>query len=162
MGGGSTIYFCYPAISQPRAWSHITHCRSSWMVLLKVHIFSIWVRFFLLRSLLSPKIHHASPSASHAVGNLRTNSTGSRALHDLAGVRLSFSARLLQRSWLARWRAWFRANKLLPDRARRLPPPGRGGCGAGRIPAEPRAAGGGGAASPCAGTLTSPRRRPWQ
>lgn len=118
------------------------------MVLLKVHIFSIWVRFFLLRSLLSPKIHHASPSASHAVGNLRTHSTGSRALHDLAGVRLSFSARLLQRSWLARWRAWFRANKLLPDRARRLPPPGRGGCGAGRIPAEPRAAGGGGAASP--------------
>lgn len=56
------------------------------------------------------------------------------------------------------WRAWFRANKLLQDHARRLPPPGGGGCGAGRIPAEPRAAGGGEAPALCAGTLTSPRR----
>ncbi|XP_021006679.1 wiskott-Aldrich syndrome protein homolog [Mus caroli] len=61
-------------------------------------------------------------------------------------------------SWLVQWRAWFRANKLLQDHARRLPPPGGGGCGAGRIPAEPRAAGGGEAAALCAGTLTSPPR----
>lgn len=70
-----------------------------------------------------PCVHHPPPPASQGVpvGNLRTHSTGSRALQDLAGVRLSFIARLLQRSWLARWRAWFRANKLLPGRC--APPP---------------------------------------
>lgn len=56
------------------------------------------------------------------------------------------------------WRAWFWANKLLQDHARRLLPPGGGGCGACWIPAEPRAAGRGGAAALCAGTLTSPQR----
>lgn len=129
MGGGSTIYFCYPPISQPRARSHITHCRSSWMVLLKVHIFSSWVRSFLLPSPLSPETHYHAfthtparlPRNGVPVGNLRTHSTGSRALQDLAGVRLSFIAPLLQTSWLARWRAWFRANKLLPGRC--APPP---------------------------------------
>lgn len=130
------------------------------MVLLKVHIFSIWVPSFLLPSQLSSETHHAFRSVPHGMGpgKLSTHSTSSRALHDLERLRLSFISRLLQRSWLVRWRAWFRANKLLQDRARRLPPPGGGGCGAGRIPAEPRAAGGGGAASLCAGTLTSPPR----
>lgn len=163
MGGGCTIYFCYSSISQPRTRSHNTHCRNSWRVLLKVHIFQHLGTILSTAKSTVPRdppcVSLCPPWNGAYVGNLLTHSTSSRSLQDLTGVRLSFISRLLQRSWLEWWwwRAWFRANKLLPDRARLLPPPGGGGCGAGRIPAEPRAAGGGGTTSLCAGTLTSPR-----